>query len=62
MLVRKLKRGDCLIVGGIIITVVKSGEVNLGLAITAPDGVSINHAREGELCKVDTPDTKAPAC
>lgn len=48
MLIRKLKKGDCLTLGGIVIQVRKATEDNLALAIAAPDGMTINHAREGQ--------------
>lgn len=47
MLIRKLKRGDCLTVGGIVIQVRKTTADNLSIAIAAPAGMEIHHAREG---------------
>lgn len=61
MLIRKLKRGDCVVVGGIVLQVRKAGENNLSLAIAAPEGTEIHHAREGEETGLIERAIKAPA-
>lgn len=49
MLIRKLKRHDCIVVGDVVILVRKSTEGNLTLAIQAPGEVEVCQAREGEV-------------
>jgi sRNA-binding carbon storage regulator CsrA len=49
MLIRKVKTGDCLTIGGVVIVVRKVTGENLKLAIQAPADTQIKHARGGDI-------------
>jgi sRNA-binding carbon storage regulator CsrA len=49
MLIRKLKEGDCMTVGGIVIVVKKITMVTTTIGIQAPEETTIHHARAGEV-------------
>lgn len=57
MLIRKVKTGDCLTIGGVVIMVRKATGENLKLAIQAPEDTQIKHARDGDI----VPDCGDPA-
>lgn len=60
MLIRKLKKGDCLTIGDSVIQVRKATDENLTLVIEAPEGVPIHHARDSEVANSDNATTEGP--
>lgn len=57
MLVRKLKRGDSLVIGNVAILVRRASDSNLILAIAAPDHIEVVQGRDGAVLHSKTTET-----